>query len=58
MKALVAGAAAIMMGGSFTGCDEAPGEVIEIDGERAYHRTVFMISVTVCKHRTLGLRCS
>lgn len=34
VKALLAGADAVMMGGFFAGCAESPGEVVEIDGER------------------------
>ena len=34
VKALLAGADAVVMGGFFAGCEEAPGEVIEVDGER------------------------
>jgi IMP dehydrogenase len=34
VKALVAGADAVMMGRLFAGCAEAPGEVVEIDGVR------------------------
>lgn len=34
VKSLVAGADSVMMGGFFTGTEEAPGEVIENDGEK------------------------
>ncbi|MFO7926569.1 guanosine monophosphate reductase [Natronomonas sp.] len=34
VKALLVGADAVMMGGYFAGCAEAPGEVVEIDGEQ------------------------
>jgi IMP dehydrogenase/GMP reductase len=34
VKALLAGANAVMMGGFFAGCEESPGEIVEIDGER------------------------
>jgi IMP dehydrogenase len=34
VKALVGGADAVMMGRLFAGCEEAPGEVVEIDGVR------------------------
>jgi IMP dehydrogenase len=32
VKALAAGAAAVMMGGMFAGCDEAPGDIVHVDG--------------------------
>lgn len=34
-KAIAAGADAVMLGGMFAGTDEAPGEVIEVDGVRS-----------------------
>ena len=34
VKALLAGADAVMMGGFFAGCAEAPGETVELDGEK------------------------
>lgn len=34
VKALGAGAQAVMIGGLFAGCQEAPGEVIEVDGDQ------------------------
>lgn len=34
VKALAGGAVAIMAGGLFSGTDEAPGELVEVDGER------------------------
>lgn len=34
VKALMAGADAVMLGGMFMGTDEAPGEVVEYDGKR------------------------
>lgn len=34
VKALAAGASAVMLGGIFAGTDEAPGKIIEIDGKK------------------------
>lgn len=34
MKAIVCGADAVMLGFMFAGCDECPGEIVEIDGEK------------------------
>lgn len=34
VKALMAGATAVMMGSMFMGTDESPGEVLEVDGEK------------------------
>lgn len=34
VKALLVGADAVMMGGFFAGCEESPGGIVEIDGER------------------------
>ena len=50
VKALLAGADAVMMGGFFAGCDEAPGEVIEIDGER-YKRSRGMSTAAAAEDR-------
>ncbi len=33
VKALLVGADAVMMGGFFAGCEEAPGELVDVDGE-------------------------
>lgn len=43
VKALVAGADAVMMGGFFAGTEEAPGERVEVDGEH-YKRSRGMAS--------------
>jgi IMP dehydrogenase/GMP reductase len=50
VKALLAGADAVMMGGFFAGCEEAPGEVIEIDGER-YKRSRGMSTAAAAEDR-------
>lgn len=34
VKALLVGADAVMMGGYFAGCEESPGEIVEIDGQQ------------------------
>ncbi|XP_032746540.1 inosine-5'-monophosphate dehydrogenase-like, partial [Rattus rattus] len=39
MKAIACGADAVMMGYMFSGCDECPGEIVEMDGEKyKYYR--------------------
>ena len=50
VKALLAGADAVMMGGFFAGCEEAPGEVIEIDGKR-YKRSRGMSTAAAAEDR-------
>jgi IMP dehydrogenase/GMP reductase len=50
VKALLAGADAVMMGGFFAGCDEAPGEIIEIDGHR-YKRSRGMSTAAAAEDR-------
>jgi guanosine monophosphate reductase len=50
VKALLAGADAVMMGGFFAGCEEAPGEVIEVDGER-YKRSRGMSTAAAAEDR-------
>jgi guanosine monophosphate reductase len=50
VKALLAGADAVMMGGYFAGCEEAPGEVVEIDGER-YKRSRGMSTAAAAEDR-------
>ncbi|HET7324972.1 MAG TPA: IMP dehydrogenase [Halococcus sp.] len=51
VKALVAGADAVMIGGLFAGTTEAPGDVIERDGER-YKRSRGMASMEAGDERT------
>ena len=51
VKALVAGADAVMLGGLFAGTTEAPGEVIERDGTR-YKRSRGMASTKAGEQRT------
>ena len=50
VKALLAGADAVMMGGFFAGCEEAPGEVVEVDGER-YKRSRGMSTAAAAEAR-------
>ncbi len=50
VKALLAGADAVMMGGYFAGCAEAPGEVVEIDGDR-YKRSRGMSTAAAAEDR-------
>jgi len=50
VKALFAGADAVMMGGFFAGCAEAPGEVIETDGQR-YKRSRGMSTAAAAEDR-------
>ena len=50
VKALLAGADAVMMGGFFAGCAESPGEVIEIDGQR-YKRSRGMSTAAAAEDR-------
>lgn len=48
VKALGAGAQAVMIGGLFAGCQEAPGEVIEVEGEQ-YKQARGMASLGAAK---------
>lgn len=50
VKALLAGADAVMMGGFFAGCEEAPGEIVEIDGGR-YKRSRGMSTAAAAEER-------
>lgn len=50
VKALLAGADAVMMGGFFAGCDESPGEIVEIDGQR-YKRSRGMSTAAAAEDR-------
>ena len=50
VKALLAGADAVMMGGFFAGCAESPGEVIESDGRR-YKRSRGMATAAAAEDR-------
>jgi guanosine monophosphate reductase len=50
VKALLAGADAVMMGGYFAGCEESPGETVEIDGER-YKRSRGMSTAAAAEDR-------
>ncbi len=50
VKALLAGADAVMMGGFFAGCAESPGDVVEIDGQR-YKRSRGMSTAAAAEDR-------
>lgn len=50
VKALLAGADAVMMGGFFAGCAESPGEIIEMDGQR-YKRSRGMATAAAAEDR-------
>ncbi|MFT4903561.1 MAG: IMP dehydrogenase, partial [Natronomonas sp.] len=50
VKALLVGADAVMMGGFFAGCAEAPGEIVEIDGEQ-YKRSRGMSTAAAAEDR-------
>jgi guanosine monophosphate reductase len=50
VKALLAGADAVMMGGYFAGCEESPGEVVEIDGQQ-YKRSRGMATAAAAEDR-------
>ncbi|QLD87549.1 guanosine monophosphate reductase [Natronomonas salina] len=50
VKALLAGADAVMMGGFFAGCDESPGEIVELDGQR-YKRSRGMSTAAAAEDR-------
>ncbi|MEF8915812.1 guanosine monophosphate reductase, partial [Natronomonas sp.] len=50
VKALLGGADAVMMGGFFAGCDEAPGEIVEFDGTE-YKRTRGMSTAAAAEDR-------
>ena len=50
VKALLAGADAVMMGGFFAGCSESPGEIVEIDGDR-YKRSRGMSTAAAAEDR-------
>ena len=50
VKALLAGADAVMMGGFFAGCEESPGEIVEIDGQR-YKRSRGMSTAAAAEDR-------
>jgi guanosine monophosphate reductase len=50
VKALLAGADAVMMGGFFAGCEEAPGDVVEIDGQQ-YKRSRGMSTAAAAEDR-------
>lgn len=50
VKALLAGADAVMLGGYFAGCEESPGEIIEIDGEK-YKRSRGMSTAAAAEDR-------
>ena len=50
VKALLAGADAVMMGGYFAGCDESPGETVEIDGQ-TYKRSRGMSTAAAAEDR-------
>ena len=50
VKALLVGADAVMMGGYFAGCEESPGEIVEIDGEQ-YKRSRGMSTAAAAEDR-------
>ncbi|CAI49631.1 inosine-5'-monophosphate dehydrogenase [Natronomonas pharaonis DSM 2160] len=50
VKSLLAGADAVMMGGYFAGCDESPGETVEIDGQ-TYKRSRGMSTAAAAEDR-------
>ena len=50
VKSLLAGADAVMMGGFFAGCEESPGEVVEIDGQQ-YKRSRGMSTAAAAEDR-------
>jgi IMP dehydrogenase/GMP reductase len=50
VKALLAGADAVMMGGYLAGCTESPGEVLEVDGDR-YKRSRGMSTAAAAEDR-------
>lgn len=50
VKALLGGADAVMMGGFFAGCEEAPGDVVEVDGTE-YKRTRGMSTAAAAEDR-------
>ena len=50
VKALLAGADAVMMGGFFAGTEESPGEIVEIDGE-PYKRSRGMSTAAAAEDR-------
>jgi IMP dehydrogenase len=50
VKALLGGADAVMMGGFFAGCEEAPGEVVEVDGKE-YKRSRGMSTAAAAEDR-------
>ncbi|MFT4884060.1 MAG: IMP dehydrogenase [Natronomonas sp.] len=50
VKALLGGADAVMMGGFFAGCEEAPGEIVEVDGTE-YKRSRGMSTAAAAEDR-------
>ena len=50
VKALLAGADAVMMGGFFAGTEESPGEIVEVDGDR-YKRSRGMSTAAAAEDR-------
>lgn len=50
VKALLVGADAVMMGGFFAGCEESPGEIVEIDGTQ-YKRSRGMSTAAAAEDR-------
>ncbi|MFC4356980.1 guanosine monophosphate reductase [Halobium salinum] len=51
VKALVAGADAVMMGRLFAGCEEAPGEILEVEGVR-YKASRGMATTAAARERS------